>query len=202
MDITKISQIVTAPEDIERLCWFVHDSLESSSAYDDHLKHVFVETLLPFLFNVHDTFPLDGKVAQVWLGYPVRHAVFVNLCKAHLLETDYYLASDYVHSMKLSAFRHLMTLANTRRSDLVCGYVEELECLLLKFMSNEVNSQKLKCGWLSQPGLVPGVDNIWAPTTSDLIDAPPEWDTHGHATFPSPVTTTTTHQKKNAWPEL
>jgi hypothetical protein len=141
MELERIKHIVSCEGDMERLCWFVNDNLGAT----DDMKRLFVESLLPYLMNTEDARPVDGKHAQIWLGYPFRHTLFMSMCSTHLVEgTDYVLGDGFVHSMSITAFKQLAIFANTRRGEKVCGYLDDLEKLLARYSSVEMQIKQLK----------------------------------------------------------
>lgn len=141
MDLDKIKHIASCDADMERLCWFVNDNIGSC----EDQKSVFVESILPYLMNTDDAFPLDGKFAQIWLGYPYRHSLFMNLCNTHLMEgTDYILGGSFVHSMTIPAFKQLAVFSNTRRGERVCTYLTDLENLLTRYSNIDIQMKQVK----------------------------------------------------------
>ena len=126
---------------MERLCWYVNDNLRST---DDMLR-VFTESMLPYLMNTEQSCPIDGKFAQIWLGFSYRHVLFMNLCSTHLMEgTDYTLGGGFVNSLSIPAFTQLAMFSNTRRGERTYGYLEILEILLGKYSTLEVQIKQLK----------------------------------------------------------
>lgn len=141
MDLDKVKHIVTGDSDMERLCWFVNDNLGTT----DDMKRVFIESMLPYLMNTDEACPIDGKFAQIWLGFPFRHSLFMSVCSTHLMEgTDYNLGGGFVHSLSIPAFKQLAIFSNTRRGERTCGYLEDLENVLSKFSTVEIQIKQIK----------------------------------------------------------